>query len=150
MPKDSPARALLLELYNSVRAVYRPCAWLKKNGVVVPVLFDLPQPELPETGAPAEIVHGCDYDFHGRRLDYYYNFIGYRWKLSGWDFYAKTYLDQPRYLSITIPLARISGDPAFQPVLRWLERRFPYIYTLESNGYVLQYKARYAPEPKDF
>jgi|688.fasta_scaffold1616390_1 hypothetical protein len=112
------------------------------------VLFDLPLPEKPEPCTPEDIQHGCDYDCDGNAVNYYYNFIGYTWKLGGRALYAKTYLEEIERVDITVSESQFRDMDASAKVLQFLQRRFLYIYTLESNGCALRYKARNAPDPQ--
>lgn len=111
-------------------------------------IFDLPLAADPEPGAPDEIVHGCDYDFDGASMSYYYNFLGYVWVLNGESITARAYLDDISCVSLFAPFERVAREPAFAPILGFLQRRFSYIQTFErsGDGYVLRYKLRDAPD----
>jgi hypothetical protein len=110
------------------------------------ILFDLPAEEDPEAGAPDLVQHGCDYMVEGDRLLYYYNFITYSWGPDGDRFFAKAYLHHSEIAMFTASYDRIVGKPGFDAVLRYLQRRFPYIKTLEKEGYEVRFRARHAPD----
>lgn len=113
-------------------------------------IFDLPAVEYPEP-APARIEHGCDYDFDGGEMSYYYNFLTYTWRVEGEEIHARAYLDEPSKVAIYAPIAKIKGNPAFAPMLRFFMRRFSYIDTFEKSEarYLLRYLAKGASEPDD-
>ena len=66
--------------------------------------------------------HGCDYDFDGKTVQYYYNFISYTWILDGRALYVKTYLDEIEKVFVTVPDGTYGHILAFADVLRFLPR----------------------------
>jgi hypothetical protein len=111
-------------------------------------ILDLPVAEEPEPGQPDGIMHGCDYDFDGRSMSYYYNFLVYTWTIAGDEVRARSYLSEPQEISIFIAYERLKRDPLLQPMLRYLQRRYLEIKTFERDGegYVLRYRLRGAAE----
>lgn len=139
-----------LQLHSLEKAFARHAAkgeWSWKMNANVQ-LFELPVAEEPEPGQPDRIQHGCDYDFDGSRMNYYYNFLYYAWTIADEEVYARAYLDMPEEISIFVPYERLKGDVAFAPLLRYLQRRFVNIRTFEraGDGYVLRYRLRGAAE----
>ena len=112
--------------------------------------FDLPGNDDPLDGAPLKIEHGIDYMFAApNQLEFIYNHINYRWEIGAETITARAYLDDIREVSLFAERAGATHflEPekleteAFQPTLRYLQRRYHVIKIFGEDGtYRVAYK----------
>jgi hypothetical protein len=112
--------------------------------------FSLPPEDDAMDGAPLRIEHGVDYMFAvPGKLEFFYNYICYEWRLPSEKVTARTYLDDIQQVSLFaekdgaplfIEPERLETPP-FQPVIRYLQRRFRVIKVFGRDGtYRVVYK----------
>lgn len=90
-----------------------------------PVTFAMPPEEDPELGTPHAIEHGCDYMLlPDGKIEYYYNFLIYKWQIGDEVIEGRAYLDEPGRVSVFTKGTRLQQEPALQPIVRYLQRRF--------------------------
>jgi hypothetical protein len=115
-----------------------------------PTLFDMPPEENPEPGLPSMIEHGCDYMLlPDGGLEFYYNYLLYHWNVNDEQVQARAYLDDGQKLvSVFVKGERLHSEP-FQPLIRYLQRRYTFINSfhaedvdLEGTGYAAQFRRR--------
>ncbi len=88
-------------------------------------LFSIPPEEEPEPGAPDRVEHGCDYMLlPDGKLEFHYNFLNYVWQIGDEELTGRTYLDEISTVSVDASFKRLQNDPALQPIVRFLQRRF--------------------------
>ena len=84
---------------------------------------------------PHEIVHGCDYLVgENGDLEYYYNFLDYRWDIKGTEVRARHYLDERGRMNVMMAFAEFD-QPQCATILIYLQRRYEVIKTLEGESY---------------
>jgi hypothetical protein len=104
--------------------------------------FQIPVPEEREIGVPDKIEHLCDYELReDGYLEYYYNYIVYQWIIDGKTIGGRAYLDEIDKISLYLKdfdsNPDILADKKFQPILRYLQRRFKHIlYFAKSLKYM--------------
>jgi hypothetical protein len=104
--------------------------------------FTRPPVEIPETGLPVSIEHGCDYDFNDRGgIEYRYNFLYYRWLIDGREVFSRSYLDDVNKVAVMLAYAEFD-QPAYLPMLSYLQRRFNVIETFEGAGYAKRWQLK--------
>jgi hypothetical protein len=84
--------------------------------------YTRPPVEIPESGLPISIEHGCDYDDfndHGG-IEYRYNFLYYRWLIDGHEIFARSYLDDVDKVAVMLAYAEFD-QPAYLPMLHYLQ-----------------------------
>jgi hypothetical protein len=112
--------------------------------------FNFPPEDDAMDGAPQNIEHGVDYMFSAPgKLEFFYNYICYEWNLPSEKVTARTYLDDIQQVSLFaekdgaplfIEPERLE-TPLFQPVIRYLQRRFRVIKVFGRDGtYRVVYK----------
>jgi hypothetical protein len=109
-------------------------------------MFDLSDDDDAFDGAPDAIAHGIDYMKEpDGTLMYHYNYLVYSWTIEGEAelLRARAYLDDIHEVSVLLPFGRFQSSK-FEAALRYLQRRYADIFTLESGdpGYVQRYKRR--------
>ena len=108
------------------------------------VLFDIPAEETSEPGAPDTIVHSCDYlQLPDGTLEYHYNFLVYTWHISEERVLARSYLDEPGAVSVFVSCDRLQGDPALQPLVRYLQRRYNSIQSFHADDHGTGYRVAF-------
>lgn len=99
--------------------------------------FKMPPAEYPEPFQPDSIVHGLDYMLHedGRRLEFYYNYLDYIWRVDATEIRARHYLEKPEpsRVAVMIPMAEFDR-PEYSGILTYLQRRYLMIDTFEREG----------------
>jgi hypothetical protein len=123
--------------------------------MIEPILFDLPREEDPEPGLSDSITHGCDYMMEpDGSVMFHYNFLIYVWTVGDEVITGRAYLDTAQRIDIFVSNHRLRGDAAFQPLVRYLQRRFLHIGTfhaddvgLSETGYTAAFRHRDAPVP---
>lgn len=104
--------------------------------------FTRPPVERPETGLPVSVKHECDYDFNDRGgIEFYYNFLHYCWVIDGCEMFARSYLEQADRVAVMLSYAEFD-QPAYLPVLFYLQRRFKVIETFEGAGYAKRWQLK--------
>jgi hypothetical protein len=102
--------------------------------------FNLPPDDDSEDGKPVSITHGADYMLSGpRSVEFYYNFLNYSWAVDGEEVAARAYLDDISEVSVFVAPEKLE-TPAFEPLLRYLQRRYKIIKTFADGGYQVRYK----------
>jgi hypothetical protein len=89
---------------------------------------------------PTAIEHKCEEILDGDKLEQWYNYIVYHFDFDGVYFWARTYLDDIRTVSLHGPFeSRATMNPINgsldETVLAYLKRRFWTVQTLQSDGY---------------
>jgi hypothetical protein len=89
---------------------------------------------------PTAIEHRCEEIVSGGKLEQRYNYIVYHFECGGVYFWARTYLDDIRTVSLHGPLEsratrRPTGGSFDEAVLAYLKRRFANVQALQKDGY---------------
>ena len=89
---------------------------------------------------PTAIEHRCEEIVTEGKLEQRYNYIIYHFDCDGAYFWARTYLDDIKTVSLHGPFEsrnamRPTGGRFDEAVLAYLKRRFRNIQTLQDDGY---------------
>ena len=89
---------------------------------------------------PIAIEHRCEEIVIGGKLEQRNNYIIYHFDCGGVYFWARTYLDDIRTVSLHGPFEskatmRPTNGSSDEAVLAYLKRRFGNVQTLQNNGY---------------
>jgi hypothetical protein len=111
---------------------------LSANELCAKRTFTLPPAEESET-PPREILHGCDYLVsESGDLEFYYNFLRYRWDIDGSEVRARHYLGEGTSVSVMMPFKNFD-QPKYAGILTYLQRRYRVIMTFEGGGYDVEW-----------
>ena len=102
--------------------------------------FNLPPDDDSDDGKPASITHGADYMLSGPQcVEFYYNFLNYSWVVDGEDVTARAYLDDIAEVAVFVGAEKLE-TVAFEPLLRYLQRRYKIIKAFADGDYQVRYK----------
>jgi hypothetical protein len=110
------------------------------------IFYDLHDLDDALDGAPDSISHGIDYMKEpDGSCKFHYNYLVYSWTIDGeaTPLRARSYLDEIGEISVFMPFEQFRL-PQFEPMLRFLQRRYNSICAFESgnSSYVQRYKLR--------
>lgn len=113
-----------------------------------PEIFTLMEFDDDDRGLTLRMLHGRDLGgVTPEGVEYDYNFIDYVFPLAGGEAGGRMYLDQPGIIHVQLSRAAL-GKPDAAAILRYLQRRFDRIMTLETGiGYELSWVEQALAEP---
>ncbi|MBR0665700.1 hypothetical protein GXW71_15180 [Roseomonas hellenica] len=112
-----------------------------------PEIFTLTEFDDDDRGLTLRMQHGRDLGgVTPDGVEYDYNFIDYIFPMTAGETGARMYLEQPGTIYVQLSRAAL-GAPKAAAILRYLQRRFDRIMTLEDGiGYELSWVEGAAPE----
>lgn len=115
-----------------------------------PEIFTLTEFDDDDWGLTLRMLHGRDLGgVTPDSVEYDYNFIDYVFPLKDREAGARFYLDERGTIYVQLSRAAL-GAPEAAAILRYLQRRFDRIMTLEEGiGYELSWVEQAVPEPRD-